>query len=640
LLDKIKFGLYGKTGGYLLVARQYRQVITATDKERVMTLLPAAASTQQIERFFGGDEGSAVLLDARGVELLASVKQIPAANWFVLVGLPTAEAFAPIRSMQQHVLHATLLMTLLAGVLTWWMLRRLLAPMLAAVQTLASMSSTARPVQLLPVTCHDEIGQLIGAFNRMLSALALREDALAHSEHKLSEILENVDAHIYVKDTAGRYLFANRPVRALFGVSMAELVGQTDAAFLDPASAAQVRLHDRAVLRDGATLKTEDTRRGLQRGWNATYLSTKLPLRNEAGQIYALCGISTDISERKLAEESLRIAAIAFECQDGIVVMDAGLAILRVNQAFTRITGYSQAQAQERPVALLPSPQHARAAYRMLRRALAEHGAWRGQLWLRHAHGEHYLARGAIAAVTDETKRVTHYVGNFNDATGKQQDEQQRLQNETDHRNALVREVHHRIKNNLQGITGILRQFAHKYPETREPINQAIIQVRSISVIHGLQGRTLATSVRLCELTGAIAGEIAQLWQTAVQIDMPDDACGWVIAESEAVPVALVLNELILNAVKHGGKADGAVRIALRNGAQEGGVSITIWNVGQLGDTVQRAPQRHSGLQLIAALMPRHGARIVRQQRGAQVETLLELYAPVVQAQQCAQLKA
>jgi two-component sensor histidine kinase len=204
------------------------------------------------------------------------------------------------------------------------------------------------------------------------------------------------------------------------------------------------------------------------------------------------------------------------------------------------------------------------------------------------------------------------------------------LLNEAAHRNLLVREVHHRIKNNLQGITGLLRQFAQQHPETAELIHQAIGQVQGISVIHGLQGRAVTSLVRLCELTEAIADEIQNLWQTPVTMNIPPLWLPWVIAEKEAVPIALVLNELILNAVKHGGKAQGNVSITLRKGLHPEGVQITIANAGQLVPDGGQTGTHRNGLQLIAALMPRHGARIAREQHGDQVVTLLELGAPVI----------
>lgn len=339
----------------------------------------------------------------------------------------------------------------------------------------------------------------------------------------------------------------------------------------------------------------------------------------------------TDITERMRAEEKLRIVAIANECLDGIVVMDAAQKILWVNQAFTQITGFPEQEAVGNTIALLKKYSRSASSYEHVWNEVDRAGSWQGETVLqRHGSGETYHVRGTVTKVVDELAQATHYVGHFTDATLSQQQEAQRLFNEAAYRKTLVREVHHRIKNNLQGITGILRQFAERYPATTEPINQAIGQVKSISVIHGLLGRAVASSVRLCELTGAIAEEIQQLWQTRIVLDIPPAWLPCIIAEEEAVPIALVLNELILNAVKHGGKADGGVQITLRKGARHGVVQVSIANAGQLPHEQWQSSDLHNGLQLVAALMPRDGARISREQSGKLVVTMVQFEPPVI----------
>lgn len=629
-LDKISNGRYGKTGGYMLVAPQNRLVVTATDKNRIMEILPAAGINPLSDRFIQGYEGSGVGVNSLGLEVLASAKGVPVAGWYVAAQLPAAEAFAPIQDMQQRMLLATVLLTMLAGVLIWWMIKRQLSPMLAAAKTLATMSDTNLPPQPLPVARQDEIGHLISGFNRLLETLNQRKEALKQSERKLSEILENVDAFIYLKDPQGRYLFANRAMRELFGVSVEGIVGKSDESFFGADTVAQLRRNDRLVFTEGKTLRTDETNLKLSDGRTITTLSVKIPLRHEAGDIYALCGISTDITERKLAEEELRISAIAFECQEGIVVLDANLIVLRVNQAYTKITGYTQKESEGKTTTLLKSDLHPASFYSAIWEETKRTGIWQGEMWQRRKGGELYPARVRMAAVRNEHGVVTRYVGNLTDATNSQLQEQQRLLNEAAQRTLLVREVHHRIKNNLQGITGILRQFAQRHPETAEPIRQAIGQVQGISVIHGLQGRKDASLVRLCELTGAIADGIQNLWQTPVILDIPATWIPCVIAEKEAVPLALVLNELIVNAVKHGGKAHGQVNITLQKCSQPDMVQITITNTGQLSPYGGPTDIRHNGLQLIAALMPRIGAHIVWDQQGDRVITLLEIEYPII----------
>lgn len=502
-LDQITHGNYGKTGGYLLVAPQHRLVVTATDKRRIMDRIPEPGVNPLIDRFVAGKWGTTVLVNPLGVEVLTSAKGVPVAGWYVSVALPTAEVFAPIDEMQRRMLLATFLLTLMAGFLTWWLIKRQLAPVIAAATSLAAMSASSQAPQPLPITRHDEIGQLIDGFNRLLETLAQRE-------------------------------------------------------------------------------------------------------------------------------EERRIAAIAFECQEGMVVMDANSNFLRVNQAFTHITGYSQQELQGSTSAILRSDRHPASFYEGNWSKARSVGLWQGELWFRRKDGEDFLARVTVTAVKDEVNEITHYVGNLTDATDSHQQEQKRLTSEVAHRDTLIREVHHRIKNNLQGIIGMLRQFAQQHPDTAEPIMQAIGQVQGISVIHGLRGRANPSSVQLCELTSVIAAEVSTLWQTPVHVDLPNPWAPCTLAEQEAVPMALVLNELIVNAVKHGGKAHGDTCVTMRKGQNSDWVLTTISNTGTLPTDEECETKSHAGLKLVRSLLPRSGVALRQKQIAHQVVTELEIHPPVI----------
>jgi PAS domain S-box-containing protein len=188
-LDTIAANTYGKTGGYLLVERRHRLIITATDKTRVMETLPVPGIIPLIDRFINGEEGSGAVVNPLGVEVLASGKGIPIAGWSVVVLLPTAEAFAPVHDLLNHLLLATLVFALLAGGLIWWVLYRQLAPVFSTAKILALMAEPNRPLQALPITRQDEIGGMIGGFNRLIATLGKHEEDLIRDQQRLSSIL-------------------------------------------------------------------------------------------------------------------------------------------------------------------------------------------------------------------------------------------------------------------------------------------------------------------------------------------------------------------------------------------------------------------------------------------------------------------
>ena len=179
-LDKIINSRYGNTGGYWLADGPHRLNIIATDKSRTMTAMPAAGVSAALDRFVGGFEGTQVYVNAQGVEVVVSVKAIPSAGWTLVASLPTAEAFAPIAHQQQRMTLAVLLVALLSCALIWWATARIvkqqLAPMLATTHALDDLVRAGHAPQALPITSHDEVGELIAGFNRLLQVMRQASD--------------------------------------------------------------------------------------------------------------------------------------------------------------------------------------------------------------------------------------------------------------------------------------------------------------------------------------------------------------------------------------------------------------------------------------------------------------------------------
>jgi diguanylate cyclase (GGDEF)-like protein/PAS domain S-box-containing protein len=115
--------------------------------------------------------------------------------------------------------------------------------------------------------------------------------------------------------------------------------------------------------------------------------------------------------------DELRIAGVAFEGQNSMLITDAAGVILRVNQAFTRLTGYSAAEAIGQKPAFLRSGRHDKAFYERLWQGLVARGSWQGEIWNRNRNGQVYAELLNITTVKDEGGRVRFYVGSFTDIT-------------------------------------------------------------------------------------------------------------------------------------------------------------------------------------------------------------------------------
>ena len=136
------------------------------------------------------------------------------------------------------------------------------------------------------------------------------ENALRQSEERLRAIIDNWPSAIFVKDPEGHYLLANKACEACASEPVEQIVGKRDRDYLPKEVADRFRADDLRVLQTGETLRYEEVvpRDGEQR----TSLTVKFPLRDASGQPYAVCGITTDITDLKRADEALRTSEERF----------------------------------------------------------------------------------------------------------------------------------------------------------------------------------------------------------------------------------------------------------------------------------------------------------------------------------------
>jgi len=149
-----------------------------------------------------------------------------------------------------------------------------------------------------------------------------------------------------------------------------------------------------------------------------------LQLTNFLGKS-AFVAVILDITERKHAEDALRIAATAFESQEGMIVTDADNSILRVNKAFTAITGYSSEEAIGENPRILSSGRHDAHFYEEMWQEINTTNYWAGEVWNKRKDGDVYPEKLTITAVKDFAGIVTNYVGTITDITLKKQAEQE-----------------------------------------------------------------------------------------------------------------------------------------------------------------------------------------------------------------------
>ncbi|UCV09818.1 diguanylate cyclase domain-containing protein [Dechloromonas denitrificans] len=323
-LDHLTQSQYGKTGSYFLVAPQERLIIAATRKERVMQQLRPRGAIPAIDRFIDGFDGSQIYLNPQRVEVLNSAKRLQSVNWGISASIATAEAFAPIQAMQQRMIVATLLLTLAAGLITLWMLRRQLSPILETADMLARMSASDALRQPLPIVREDEIGQLIGGFNHLLGTLAQREAELKRQVTRFSAFLDALPNPIFVKGNDTVFIACNTAYEEAFGISREMFVGRTvlDLDYIPQAEREAFQAADLKLIREGGQTN-EEISIAFADGVRRTALYQRRTFDPGDGEGGGMLGLIVDISGRKQAEDYERF-------RNHILEMLAGGAALRI----------------------------------------------------------------------------------------------------------------------------------------------------------------------------------------------------------------------------------------------------------------------------------------------------------------------
>ncbi|MGB9193220.1 MAG: EAL domain-containing protein [Azonexus sp.] len=249
-------------------------------------------------------------------------------------------------------------------------------------------------------------------------AAALRERAA---------MLDSLGEGLYVIDRQGHCEFINPVALEILGLTRQEIVGKDQHRLFHhhrpdgspyPNSECPIYL----TLHDGRKRRGEEWFfRKNGEGFPVRYSVTPLRDRRNEGAVVAF----HDISDSRKADEQMRISAIAFETQEAMLVTDAAKRIIRVNRAFTEITGYTVDEVIGQTPAVFKSGHHEYGFYGEMWASLKAHGNWRGEIWNRRKNGEVFPEWLSITAVRNAEGQISHFVASYLDLTQRKEAEEQ-----------------------------------------------------------------------------------------------------------------------------------------------------------------------------------------------------------------------
>jgi diguanylate cyclase (GGDEF)-like protein/PAS domain S-box-containing protein len=294
---------------------------------------------------------------------------------------------------------------------------------LKVITAVLSIFTAIRLVRLIPfalgLPSPVQLEQKIEQHKESELALQKSESNFRLLSKQLTTLIEAIPDAIFLKDGEGRLLIANEITKQLFNLYDFAWQGKTNQELVTLCPSMR-NLYEKCFIDDESAWNTKSLHVSEQTvldkaGNYREFEMRKAPLFNDNGDRKGLVVIGRDITEHRLAEHDLRIAEIAIEAQEGIMITDANNCILRVNQAFTRLTGYSPIEVIGKTPSILESGRHNGAFYKVMWEKLIPEKYWQGEVWDRRKNGEIYPKWLTITAVTNPDGHVTNYVGAFTD---------------------------------------------------------------------------------------------------------------------------------------------------------------------------------------------------------------------------------
>jgi len=251
---------------------------------------------------------------------------------------------------------------------------------------------------------------------------------LEETRNEYIDLYENSPVGYLSLDVTGRIIKANKTILQLLGQEKSTVIGRHFFSFLPEVDKNHFISRYKAFYKKPYG-KTIELQLGHRKNCFISVTGRKPEYRSEYYEPPYILVAVTDISARKKSEKALNVAESVFNnTSEGIIVTNSDGHIIRVNKAFTRLTGYQAQEVLGRSPAILTSGQQDKAFYAEMWQTLHKHGCWQGEIWNRKKNGNLFAQWLSINSVTDGDGHLQNYIGVFNDITEKKLSEKHILQ--------------------------------------------------------------------------------------------------------------------------------------------------------------------------------------------------------------------
>lgn len=334
---------------------------------------------------------------------------------------------------------------------------------------------------------------------------------------------------------------------------------------------------------------------------------------NDQGEPIRMIGAMQDVTKRKEEEQWLRLFESAITTtSESVTILEAkptdkpGRKILYVNDAFEAMTGYSRKEAIGETLNLLNGPKTSPEQRFRLSEAMQQWHRCEAEFINYKKNGEEFWVNVSMAPVKDSDGNFSHWICIGRDVTERKQREV-KLRESLKEKETLLLEIHHRVKNNLAVVSGMmqLQAFEEEDERLREKLYDSITRIKTMGSIHELLYRSESFSrLELNENIEKLVEEITDTYSTGLDLNTVFELEKINLNINQAIPFSLIINEVVTNALKHGfnGRQTGTLGVFLTE--QDGTINIRITDdgTGLPEDFSASGNHKSLGLQLINTL--------------------------------------
>lgn len=378
------------------------------------------------------NEGQVEAVTLDGIPVYSLFSKSSTTGWAVVIGVPRSIVLSELLHSVAWISWVVAALLVFGFGLAW----SIGGSISRSIRALAATSATSDHTELLktvPMTFKeaDEVAVELFRHRHHLERLVDERTRelekskadLANSERFVRAVADNVPGLVAYWDTDLCCRFANKRYIEWFNRTPEEMIGMNIRDLLGP----DLFARNEPYLRRALHGEQQNFERMLTKtsGEVRYTWASYIPHFDRDGAVIGMFVLVSDVTELKRAEEELRIAAIAFEAQEAMMITDAKGVILRVNQAFTEATGYTSDEIVGKTPSVLDSDRHDAAFYREMWDHIHRQGSWQGEIWDRYKNGRVAPNWMTITAVRDGNHTITHYVSTLTDITSRKTDEEE-----------------------------------------------------------------------------------------------------------------------------------------------------------------------------------------------------------------------